>query len=145
MARHAIKPSNLCTGCAKRSAGDWCPPCALLQAARDAALSEQLTANGSLRPSIVGRAVTRTWLLLGGVLARPEVLEVPALLTAAAVAVPQVTVQQVKAPTFYARAARISDRAWAAHLRAKATPAAQLPLALARETSSGGTSPTASA
>ncbi len=91
---------------------------------------------------MVGRAVTRTWLLLGGILARSKVLEVPALPTAATVAVPPVTVQQMKAPMFYARAARIFDRAWAAHLRARATPAAQLPLALVREASSGGTDTT---
>lgn len=138
MARHVIKPSNVCTGCAKRFTGDWCPPCALLQAARDASLSQQLMANRTLRPSLVGRAVTRTWLLLGGILARSQALEVPPT-RAATVAVRPVTVQQVKAPTFYARAARISDRAWGAHLRAKATPAAQLPLALVRECGTGST------
>jgi len=137
MARHA-KPSNLCTGCGKRSSGDWCPPCALLQAARDATLTQQLTAPRSLCPSFVGRAVTSTWLLLGGIFARPLVLEVPALL-ATPLTVPTVAAQEVKAPAFYARAARISDRAWAAHLRGKTTPAAQLPLSLVRASAATAT------
>lgn len=114
------KVSNVCCGCGKRSASDWCAPCGRAQLAHEESLLKQMAAEPTLLACVVGRVLTLARLVAHGTFARPATVAspVPAQRRARAKKVaPVVVVPEL--PFDAERHQAVAERAWEAHVAAR--------------------------